>query len=173
MQRRFAAGPLAMLASLAFAQAAATAEDVKTGDITIKQPWIRATPNGAEVAGGYVSIVNTGKTADRLVGGSVDGAATFEFHEMSMDGNVMRMRATGPLDIPAGSTVTLAPSSRHIMFTGLRHGLTKGQPVSGTLVFEHAGTIPVRFSVEAIGAKAPASDSSGRVGQSMPGMNMD
>lgn len=169
MQRHLAAGFLAMLTYLAFAHGAAMADDFKAGDLTIKQPWARATPNGAQVAGGYVSIINAGNTADRLVGGSIEAATTFELHEMSMDGTVMRMRAIGPLDIPAGETVTLAPSGRHIMFTGLRHGLARGEAVPGTLVFEHAGTVPVRFTVEAVGARAPGKDT----GQSMPGMDMD
>lgn len=173
MHKHYAAGPLAMLTALALAQGAAMADDYKAGDLTIKQPWARATPNGAQVAGGYMTIVNKGNAADRLVGGSIEAAATFELHEMSMEGTVMKMRAIGPLDIPAGGAVTLAPSGRHIMFTGLRHGLVEGQAVSGTLVFEHAGTVPVRFAVESIGARTPTTGSSGHADQSMPGMDMD
>ncbi|HEV1999067.1 MAG TPA: hypothetical protein VGQ97_01095, partial [Xanthobacteraceae bacterium] len=33
----------------------------KAGDIVIETPWIRATPHGASVAGGYMKIINNGK----------------------------------------------------------------------------------------------------------------
>ena len=60
------------------------------------------------------------------------------------------------------------------MFTGLKRGLRKGETVDGTLVFERAGTVPVRFEVEGIGAKGPAGgDAAGHAGHSMPGMDMD
>ena len=74
---------------------------------------------------------------------------------------------------PDGSSVT-EPPGRHIMFTGLKRGLRKGETVDGTLVFERAGTVPVRFEVEGIGAKGPAGgDAAGHAGHSMPGMDMD
>ena len=60
------------------------------------------------------------------------------------------------------------------MFTGLKHGLKKGETVSGTLVFERAGTVPVEFEVEGIGAKGPGKDVTlGHAGHNMPGMDMD
>ena len=48
--------------------------DYKLGSLEIKQPWTRATPKGAAVAGGYLKITNTGSTADRLTGGSLTAA---------------------------------------------------------------------------------------------------
>ena len=92
-----AAGMLAALATLALAcTAAAAAHDGKADDLTIEHPWLRATPGGAQVAGGYVTILNKGNAPDRLVGGSIEAATTFELHQMSMDGGVMTMRPTGP-----------------------------------------------------------------------------
>ena len=84
------------------------------------------------------------------------------------------MRPTGPRDIAPGASLTLAPSGRHIMFTGLKRGLRKGETVEGTLVFEHAGTVPVQFTVESIGARGPGGgEASGQAAHSMPGMDMD
>ena len=164
---------LAALACFAFDQIAALASDVTLSDLTIQHPWTRATPGGAQVAGGYLTIVNRGKTPDRLVGGSFDAASTFELHSMSMNDGVMTMRPIGPLEIPAGGSVTLDPSAKHIMFTGLKHGLKKGDAVPGTLTFERAGTVAVQFTVESIGARGPGKDASSHAGQSMPGMDMD
>lgn len=174
MSRLNGAGRLAALAMLALAPSFAVARDITAGDLVIQHPWARATPNGAAIGGGYLVVVNKGATADRLLGGSFDASSGFELHAMSMDGAVMKMRPTGPLEIPPGGRLTLDPSARHIMFTGLKRGLKKGETVDGALVFEHAGTVPVRFDVEGIGARAPArDDAAGHAGQAMPGMDMD
>ena len=38
------------------------ADEVKAGDLVISQVWSRATPGGAKVAGGYLTIENKGST---------------------------------------------------------------------------------------------------------------
>ena len=48
------------------------AEEVKAGDLLITQAWSRATPGGAKIGGGYLTIENKGSAADRLIGGSGD-----------------------------------------------------------------------------------------------------
>ena len=167
-------GPLAVLAAFSLAPALASARDFTAGSLVIEHPWARATPGGAEVGGGYLTIDNKGAAPDRLVGGSFQASSGFELHQMTMDGNVMKMRPTGPLEIPAGGKLTLDPSAKHIMFRGLKRGLKKGETVEGTLVFEHAGTVPVTFEVEGIGAKGPSKEAtSGHAGHAMPGMDMD
>src|SRR5690349_15843100 len=70
----------------------ACAEDVKAGDLVITQAWSRATPGGAKVGGGYLTIENKGTAPDRLLGGSADIAAKVQVHEMSMNNGVMTMR---------------------------------------------------------------------------------
>jgi copper(I)-binding protein len=140
-------------AMLACGLAAAAAHDYKLGALEIKHPWTRATPKGATVAGGYLTIVNTGTTADRLVGGSAAGAGRFEIHEMAMTGGVMRMRPLPKgIEIKPGATVELKPGSFHLMFMGLKAPLEQGTRVKGTLVFEKAGTIEVEYAVDAIAA---------------------
>jgi len=101
MRMMFVASALALL--LVSGPAPATGQDRQS-----RHPpsWARATPPGAQVAGGYTIIENTGKTADRLVGGSLAAAAGFTVHDMSMQDGVMSMRAVeGGLEIPAGGTV--------------------------------------------------------------------
>ena len=160
------AGLPAAIALLMLTPAAGRAQDYKSGDLVIHQPWARATPKGAQVAGGYLTIVNHGTAPDTLTGGSLAAADTFEIHDMTMDGSIMKMRPAAPLVIPPGGTVTLSPAGSHLMFTGLKHGLQRGEEIDGTLTFSHAGIVAVRFAVEAIGAKAPSGSSA------MPGMSM-
>jgi hypothetical protein len=61
----------------------------------------------------------------------------------------------GGLEIKPGETVTLHPSSLHIMLTNLKHPLTQGQDVKITLKFDHAGTVEVDSPIAGIGAAAP------------------
>jgi len=137
--------------------AVAAAQQFKVKSIVIEQPWIRATPAGAEVAGGYMTISNTGSEPDRLIGGVLPQAGHFAVHEMKMDGNVMQMREVeGGLEIKPGQKIELNPSSGyHVMFMGLREPLKQGDTVKGQLRFEKAGSIDIEYRVEAGGAQGP------------------
>ena len=106
--------------ALTFAASAASAHEYKAGSIEIQHPWSRATPKGASVAGGYMKLINTGTTPDRLIGGSSEIAGKFEIHEMSMDNGVMKMRplANG-VEIKPGETVEFKPGGYHLMFVGI------------------------------------------------------
>ena len=133
------------------------APSVKIGALTIEQPWLRATPSGAKVAGGYLRITNTGSSSDRLVSTSIPVAGRGEVHEMSMEGGIMKMAPVdGGLEIKPGASVELKPGGFHLMFMDLRAGLKEGETVKVTLTFEKAGAIDVAFPVAAIGARGPA-----------------
>ncbi len=155
-----------ILALAAFATALVSApvraEDVKAGDLVITQAWSRATPNGAKIAGGYLTIENKGTAPDRLVGGSGAIAGKLEIHEMAMDSGVMKMR---PLDkglaIEPGKTVKLAPGGYHLMMFDLKGQLKQGDKVPVTLEFEKAGKVSVSLDVQGVGAQAPGGEHSG------------
>lgn len=146
-----------MLATaLVLSAGAASAHGYKIGSLEIGHPWSRVTPKGATLAAGYLKITNTGKEADRLVGGSADFAGRFEIHEMKEEGGVMKMRALPDgIEIKPGETVELKPGGYHLMFPALKQQLEQGKKVKGTLRFEKAGTVDVEYAVEAIGG-APA-----------------
>ncbi len=151
------------LSALALSLAgAAFAHDYKAGALKIDHPWTRATPKGASVAGGYLSIENTGSEADTLVGGSLAGAGRVEIHRMSMEGSVMKMApVAGGLVIEPRETITLKPGGYHLMFLDLKDQLAKGDRIKGSLDFEKAGRVEVEFAVEAIGAKATGTKAPG------------
>ncbi|HEY7550990.1 MAG TPA: copper chaperone PCu(A)C [Hyphomicrobiaceae bacterium] len=141
----------------AIATSPVLAQEYKAGAIKIEAPWIRATPAGAEVAGGYMKLKNTGKEPDRLVGGSTEIAGKFQVHEMSMSGGMMKMRELGQgLELKPGKSVELKPGSYHVMMLELKHPLKEGDRVKGTLVFEKAGTVDVEYAVRSMGAKGKA-----------------
>src|SRR6202790_192998 len=149
---------LAYSTFLAFLFAApALAEEVKAGDLVITQAWSRATPAGAKVAGGYLTIENKGAAPDRLIGGSADVADKVQVHEMTMNNGVMTMR---PLDkglsIEPGRIVKLAPGGYHLMMLDLKGPLKQGDKVPVTLEFEKAGKVKLSLDVQGVGAQAPA-----------------
>ncbi|MGY4236884.1 copper(I)-binding protein [Bradyrhizobium sp. USDA 4449] len=133
------------------------ADEVKAGDLVISQAWSRATPAGAKVAGGFLTIENKGTAPDKLVAVSAELAGKAEVHEMTMDNGVMKMR---PLDkglvIEPGKTVKLAPGGNHLMLQDLKGPFKEGEKVPVTLEFEKAGKVAVSLDVKGVGAQAPS-----------------
>jgi periplasmic copper chaperone A len=148
----------AVTLAILLAAAHAMAADYKVGSIEINAAWTRATPKGAEVAGAYMTITNTGTTTDRLLAGSSPVAGHFELHMMTMDDGVMKMRPlTGGLEIKPGATVELKPVAAHVMLVGLKKPLSQGERVKATLEFERAGTVEIEYKVEGMGATGASS----------------
>lgn len=147
---------------VAFALAAllpvlASAHDYAAGALKIGHPWSRATPPGAQVAVGFLTIANTGKTADRLLRLDSPVAERVELHQMKMDAGVMRMRRIDDgLALAAGKTVTLAPGGYHLMFIRPSRPFVAGERIKATLVFRDAGKVDVEFAVGDAGATMPA-----------------
>ena len=136
---------------------ASRAEEVKAGDLVITEAWTRATPKGAKIGGGYLTIENTGSAPDRLIGGSADVAGSVQVHEMSMDNGVMKMRPMDKgLTIDPGKTVKLAPGGYHLMIMDLKSQLKQGDKVPVTLEFEKAGKVTLSLDVMGVGAQGPA-----------------
>jgi copper(I)-binding protein len=132
------------------------AEETKAGDLVITQAWSRATPGGARVAGGYLTIENRGSAPDRLIGASAEVAEKIQVHEMSMNNGVMTMRQLDKgLAIEPGKTVKLAPGGIHLMMLNPKSPLRQGDKVPVTLEFEKAGKVPVSLDVQGVGAQAP------------------
>lgn len=124
------------------------AEDYTVGDLVIKAPYARATPPMAPVAGGFMSITNNGKQADKLIGGKVAFSQLVEVHQMSMTDGVMKMsQVDGGLEIPAGETVELKPGGYHLMFIGLMEQLKPDEHRKGTVIFEKAGSVDIEYNI--------------------------
>ncbi|MBN9063125.1 MAG: hypothetical protein BGP06_02065 [Rhizobiales bacterium 65-9] len=132
----------------------------RAGPLIVENVWARATPTGAKIGGGYLTVKNNGKEPDRLVGFSSPLADHGELHEMAMTDGVMKMREVRGIDIAPGETISLKPGGLHLMFVDIKRALTSGETIKGRLVFEKAGPVDVEFSVAPIGAsRAPGEHS--------------
>ena len=111
----------------------AGAHEFKVGALDIGHPWSRPTPKDADIAGGYLTITNKGKTADRLIGGDSPAAGQIEVHEVvEVDGMTKTRALANGIEIKPGKTVELKPGSYRILLLGLKEPFQLGQKVKGT-----------------------------------------
>jgi copper(I)-binding protein len=127
----------------------AIAQNASVGSIKIENAYTRATAPGQQVAGGFLKIENKG-TADQLVSASSPVAGEVQLHEMSMDGNVMKMRQVKDIAVPANGAVELKPGGYHLMFLNIKAPLAAGEAVPVKLKFAKAGEVEVKLPVNAV-----------------------
>jgi len=123
--------------------------------VSVEQPWSRATPPGAKIGVGFMQLRNAGSAAERIVGASSPLAAKVEMHVTTREGDVMKMREVTSFEIPAGGSFELKPGGAHLMLMGLRKPLQKGDRVQLTLKLESGGALAVELPVAAMGARSP------------------
>jgi periplasmic copper chaperone A len=119
---------------------------------TVTDPWVRGTVAQQKATGLFAKI--TSAQGARLVSASTPVAGLVEIHEMSMAGDVMKMRSLPDgLALPAGKAVELKPGGYHVMLMDLKQQLKVGDTVVVTLVLEGADkkrqTVEVKAPVKA------------------------
>jgi len=134
----------------------ALAGDISVGSLIIENPWARATPRGAKVGAGYLSLFNIGKVDDRLLSATSDVSERVEIHSMSMTNGIMKMRRLADgIAIKSKALIDLKPGGYHLMFVGLKAPLMKEQSFNVKLKFEKTGEIDVLFLTTGFGGKSP------------------
>ena len=128
--------------------------------VTVKDPWVRATVSQQKATGAFMQI--TSMQDARLVEAKSSVAGVVEVHEMKMEKDVMKMRALAEgLALPAGKSVELKPGGYHVMLMDLKQQVKEGDVVALTLVVEDKdkkrSTIEVKAPAKplASAAKAP------------------
>ncbi|WP_111602636.1 copper chaperone PCu(A)C [Streptomyces sp. Amel2xB2] len=98
-----------------------------------------------DMAGGFLTVRNTGDSADRLT--SVKSAAFGEaqLHTTSKG----QMRHVTSLPVPANGTLRLGRGGNHIMFLKPERKPVKGEKVRVTLHFSKSGHVTVSMPVKA------------------------
>lgn len=140
----------AMFLSLSLFAGAAAAQDVELGSLKISAAHARPTVPMQPAGGAWITIENRGDTPDALITVSSPVAASTQIHTMRMEGNVMRMREVGRIELPPHARVTMkAGDGYHLMLTGLRQPLKAGERFPLTLIFEKAGKAEVMVDVDA------------------------
>jgi len=144
---------LAAAAAAAFVSSAA-AHEYALGALAIAHPYAIETAATARTGAGYLSVTNNSTAPDRLLAIRTDFPRT-EIHTVDVDARgVARMHPVEALEIPPGSTITLAPQGLHVMFMGLTAPLSAGESIPAVVVFEEAGEIAVEFEIKKRAAAA-------------------
>ena len=102
--------------------------------VTVKEPWVRATVSQQKATGAFMQITSVQDA--RLVEAKSPAAGAVEVHEMTMEKDIMKMRAIKGLDLPAGKSVELKPGGYHVMLMDLKQQMKEGDTVPLTLVVE-------------------------------------
>jgi hypothetical protein len=122
--------------------------------VSVEQPWSRATPPGAKIGVGFMRLRNAG-AAERVIGASTPVARRVEMHVTEREGDVMRMRQVQSFEVPPGGTFELKPGGAHLMLVDLKQPLAKGGRVPLTLELEKGGMLQVELRVAELGARGP------------------
>ncbi|GAA3393332.1 copper chaperone PCu(A)C [Streptomyces roseoviridis] len=98
-----------------------------------------------DMAGGFLTITNSGDTADKLTSVTSGISDDVQIHETKNQ----KMRKVESFDIPANGELKLERGGNHIMFMGLKQKPKQGEKVSIELHFEKSDPIEVELPVEA------------------------
>jgi copper(I)-binding protein len=132
------------------------ATSVMAASVTVEQPWARAsvTANGA----GYLTVVNSGSEAVRLVGAASPVTMRAGLHNHVMADGVMAMVQLDEVEVAAGGRVVFAPGGLHIMLMGLYQPLRQGETFDLTLRFAAHEPITVSVTILGVASMGPAGD---------------
>ena len=151
-----------VVASFGLVVAAPAADMAEVGDITIQEPWARASLGNAPNSAAYMSLETSDAAPDRLISGSTPMADRVELHTHVMEGGVAKMRPVDAIEVAPGEPTVLEPGGLHVMLRGLTQKLEAGRTMPLTLVFEHAGAVTLEVPIKGVAAGTGAGRDMGR-----------
>jgi len=126
---------------------------------------MRTPANGQTMAAAYVTVTNTGSSADRLISASCTCASSAVLHTTTHSNGMVGMAETDGFALPAGQALVFKPGGNHIMLMGVTGAPKEGDFEDIVLTFAKAGPVTLHMPVR----DAPLSDDSS---DAMSGMKM-
>lgn len=136
---RPALAALVLAGSLALAGCGSSAPELEVTGAYVPEPVMD------DMAGGFLTVHNSGGEADELTSVTSDAADDVQIH--TAEGNTMRR--VDSLPVPADGNLELARGGSHLMLMELKRKPVEGEKVSLTLRFEKSGPVQVSVPVEA------------------------
>ena len=156
MRRWLAPCALSLQAAL-WPLAAQSQQATLDGEVTIENPWTRATTPDNRTAIVYFTIRNTGQTRIDLIGVRSDLASIEILHKTTTDAQgAPRMSAKPDLKIDPGGAVKLEPGGLHVMLIDLESPLIEGETLPLRLKFYDGDDLTVDVPILAPDAEGPA-----------------
>lgn len=119
-----------------------------SGNLEVKNPWMRAAPESSNSAA-YLTIWNGTSERDTLLEIKAEEVAKSEVHESyTTNEGLAGMRPAGLLDIASGDSLVLQPGGLHLMLMGVKKNLQKGDSLQLTFMFAKAGSLAVQAAVK-------------------------
>lgn len=101
----------------------------ESGLLVVEKPRIMQPPPGAQVAAGFMLLVNPGDSDVVLTGASSAAFGHVEIHESVVENDVAKMIKQSELIVPAGSSVELKHGSYHLMLMDIKSPLEADQEI--------------------------------------------
>lgn len=139
----------AMIAGLALAATAGLGyleQNQPQGTVSARGAYAFPALRGS-TGGVYLTIENSTRQPDRLIGATTEKAASVELHSTTFEGDVARMEQLPFVDIPAGSTFTFESGAHHVMLVALHADLNPGDTFVLKLQFASGKEVPVVVTV--------------------------
>ncbi len=118
--------------------------------IAVEKPYARLVPPGSDTTGIFMTVRNTGSTDRRLTGVESPIANSAELHFTVSEQDVVMMRRTDYLTVPAKSRLKLKPGGNHIMLIGLGRSPEEGDGIPLTLLFDDGSAYSLSVPVKRI-----------------------
>ena len=125
-------------------------------------------PASPDVAAAYLTITNTGATADVITKITTNVTDSVMAMTETAKNGVGAMTDLGRVTVPAHGQVTFSPGRAHLMLDKPTSRLRSGQHVRFTITFGHAGTLVLTLPVVPLNGIPPAPSMSMSMSMSMP-----
>jgi periplasmic copper chaperone A len=144
---------IAVATLLTIGAAVSLAAAAMASDVMVMNAYARASATAVAKSGAvYLTIMNHGNEADRLIGVSSDIARVAHIHQTTEEDGVASMRSVDELEIGAHGEQALAPGGLHLMLIDLKKPLKEGSHFKITLQFERSGAVVVDVPVGGVAA---------------------
>lgn len=143
MTRRLTAVAAAIALSAGLTSALAGCSSAGKPDLKVDGAFMPQ-PVGDAMAAGFLTVHNSGGTADKLTSVTSALSEVVTIHESKNQ----KMREVKTFDVPADGELDLERGGNHIMFMKLRKQPKQGEKVSVELHFEKSGPIKVELPVK-------------------------
>ncbi|WUL62513.1 copper chaperone PCu(A)C [Streptomyces sp. NBC_00344] len=113
-------------------------------ELKVTESFMPEPVGGSGMAAGFVTVANTGSTADRLTSVTSGLSDDITLHTTRNQ----RMREVTSLPVPAHGELDLERGGNHLMFMNLKKQPERGEQVAVQLHFEKGGTIKAELPVK-------------------------
>ncbi|MEV6834412.1 copper chaperone PCu(A)C [Streptomyces sp. NPDC051133] len=143
MRRRAVLTAVTLTGALALAGCSGSGSGSAAADLSVNGPYMPQ-PVSADMAAGFLTIINTGAAKDELTSVTSNVAGQVTMHS-TMGG---AMEEEPSFAIPAHGRLVFKSGGNHLMFEKLKRKPRQGQTVTVKLTFAKSGPLTVEMPVK-------------------------